>query len=251
VIEAVVFDVGGVLLLPSGDRIASVLGDALGLDLDPGACRDGWTRALAAIEIDVYHGREPVVLDDAFLEVARRMLTMLGRESATSLLESRWMEKAGVPQPQREAAAALIRRANRERRSLWSDHVTDGREALDRLASLGVRLAAVSNSDGRVERELEEDGLADTFEVIVDSSVVGAWKPDPRIFGFCLDEMGVEPDQCLYIGDTLTFDVAGAVGAGLQPCHFDRLDLYGPPPAGLLRVTSLAELPGVVSSRAA
>src|SRR5439155_23978472 len=88
VIEAVVFDVGGVLLLPSGDRIASVLGDALGLDLDPGACRDGWTRALAAIEIDVYHGREPVVLDDAFLEVARRMLTMLGRESATSLLES-------------------------------------------------------------------------------------------------------------------------------------------------------------------
>src|SRR5207245_9422584 len=112
----------------------------------------------------------------------------------------------------------------------------------DHLGDMGLRLAAVSNSDGRVEQELAEDGLADAFEVIIDSSVVGVWKPDPRIFGFCLEAMDVEAHECLYVGDTLTFDVSGAVAAGLAPCHFDRLGLYGEPSPDLLRITGLAHL---------
>jgi putative hydrolase of the HAD superfamily len=96
----------------------------------------------------------------------------------------------------------------------------------------------VSNSDGTVEAELRRLGVcyaANGTEapkavgvpvgIVVDSAVVGVAKPDPAIFRIALDALGLPGDgTVLHVGDSLRFDVGGALAAGLQPVH---LDPYG------------------------
>ena len=60
---------------------------------------------------------------------------------------------------------------------------------------------------------------------VVDSTVVGIWKPDPRIFEIALVATASAPGRSMYVGDTVTLDVAGARAAGMHPVHFDPYDL--------------------------
>jgi putative hydrolase of the HAD superfamily len=76
--------------------------------------------------------------------------------------------------------------------------------------------------------------------VVVDSDVVGVEKPDPAIFGTALDALGLPPRGCIYVGDTVHFDVNGARAAGLLPVH---LDPYGwCPDTDHAHIGSLTEL---------
>jgi putative hydrolase of the HAD superfamily len=78
--------------------------------------------------------------------------------------------------------------------------------------------------------------------VILDSAVVGVAKPDPGIFRIALDALNVPADvSVLHVGDSLRYDVAGAVAAGLQPVHMDPYGLC-PAPGGHQHITSLTEL---------
>ncbi len=65
------------------------------------------------------------------------------------------------------------------------------------------------------------DGVAVKVAIVVDSDRVGVAKPDPRIFQFALDALDVPAGRCVYVGDTVHFDVKGARNAGLFPVHVD------------------------------
>ena len=88
---------------------------------------------------------------------------------------------------------------------------------------MGLQLAVVSNSDGTVEKQLTEYGLRSYFDAVIDSHIVGAAKPDPKIFHIALDISGAIPEHTMYIGDMYEFDVVGARAAGL---HAVLLDPY-------------------------
>jgi putative hydrolase of the HAD superfamily len=139
----------------------------------------------------------------------------------------------------------------------WAQVGTETLDGLRALAALGLPLGIVSNSDGTVQRQLLAAGLcyvptAPTEEaadgagvpvgVIVDSAVVGVAKPDPAIFRIALDALGVPASgTVLFVGDSLRYDVAGAIAAGLQPVHFDPY-AYCPAPDGHRHVSSLLGL---------
>jgi putative hydrolase of the HAD superfamily len=57
--------------------------------------------------------------------------------------------------------------------------------------------------------------------MIVDSAILGIAKPDPGIFHHVAETLGVRPERCLYVGDTVRYDVLGARAAGFHPFHFD------------------------------
>jgi putative hydrolase of the HAD superfamily len=144
--------------------------------------------------------------------------------------------------------------------------------ALRDIAALGIPLAVVSNSDGSVQAELRrlgvcyaDDGQAEPaggirvpaegirvpaegirVEVVLDSAVVGVAKPDPEIFRVALGRLGVPAGQeVLHVGDSLRYDVAGALAAGIRPVHLDPYG-YCPAPAGHTHITSLADIPELV-----
>src|SRR5581483_7387899 len=78
------------------------------------------------------------------------------------------------------------------------------------------RLGVVSNFYGNLDRILEEAGMKGTVEVIVDSSRVGIFKPDPRIFQCALRELGANPSDTAMIGDSLEKDCGPARSLGLR-----------------------------------
>ena len=92
------------------------------------------------------------------------------------------------------------------------------------LAASGARVAVLSNSEGGLAELLAEIGIADAFELIVDSTRVGLAKPDPRIFELVLAHVGVAAADaaCVHIGDSWAADVVGALGVGWRAVWFGR-----------------------------
>lgn len=109
-------------------------------------------------------------------------------------------------------------------RRLWSRVLPGVPHALERLRTLGLRLVVVSNSDGSIERGLVEMGLAPYFDGVVDSTVVGFEKPDPRIFERALDLSRSAPARTAHVGDIYSVDVRGARAAGLHGVLLDPYD---------------------------
>lgn len=60
-------------------------------------------------------------------------------------------------------------------------------------------------------------GLTPFFDVVLISGELGYRKPHPVVFRRLIDELGVEKDQILYVGDDPEPDIIGAQKAGLQP----------------------------------
>jgi putative hydrolase of the HAD superfamily len=86
--------------------------------------------------------------------------------------------------------------------------------------------------------------------IVVDSGVVGVSKPDPRIFGLALDALGVpaaSSGTVVHVGDSLRYDVTGALAAGVRPLH---LDPYGfcPAPGGHEHLRRLDEIVPLVAN---
>ena len=100
---------------------------------------------------------------------------------------------------------------------------------LEALRNRGLKLALVSNTaspEWLLRPVLERQGLVERVDVVVLSSEVGKRKPHPAIFRRALDELGVEPDEALFVGDRLEADVLGAsrVGMGTVQALWFRAD---------------------------
>jgi REG-2-like HAD superfamily hydrolase len=100
-------------------------------------------------------------------------------------------------------------------------------EVLEELRRRGLRLAVVSNWEPDLPEVLQRAGLAGYFDAVVASALVGAAKPDPRIFRVALDAVGVRPQEAVHVGDSYEADVRGARGAGVYPVLIDRDRVFG------------------------
>lgn len=116
-----------------------------------------------------------------------------------------------------------------EARSLTRTPHAGCREALDALAAAGLRLAVLSNSDGRAAARCAAMGIADRFEFVLDSALVGAAKPDPEIFRLALDRLALPAERVVSVGDDFTNDVACPKSLGMAAVYCNA---RVPPPAG-------------------
>jgi len=110
---------------------------------------------------------------------------------------------------------------------LWSCVIPGVPEALASLRTAGVKLAAVSNSDGTVEGILIRQNLRSYFTAVYDSRIVGFEKPDPRIFHWALKDLDADPEHTLHVGDLYDIDVKGARAAGLHSALIDPFNDWG------------------------
>ena len=90
---------------------------------------------------------------------------------------------------------------------------------LDSLRSRGIKTGLVANSwpdPARLLRaDVESFGLTEQFDVIVFSEEVGFRKPQPEIFLHALAQLGVDPENAMFVGDRLDTDVQGAAQVGM------------------------------------
>jgi putative hydrolase of the HAD superfamily len=122
--------------------------------------------------------------------------------------------------PPRSAAtdSALAElRVYHDTHNLWEEVPEDVPAALARFRSLGLQLVVVSNANGTVRAKLGRLGLAEFFDVILDSQEEGVEKPDPRLFERALVRSGAAREETLHAGDLYEVDVVGARAAGIAP----------------------------------
>jgi putative hydrolase of the HAD superfamily len=91
--------------------------------------------------------------------------------------------------------------------------------AIETLAELrargyGVGLITVCSED--VPDVWDETPFADLFDATVFSCSVGLRKPDPRIYRLACDQLGVEPDEAIFVGDGANDELAGAERVGMH-----------------------------------
>ena len=99
-------------------------------------------------------------------------------------------------------------------------------EWIDQLRSAGTRLAMLSN----MPRELGEALKARTerlnrFDFVTLSYEVRSVKPEPAIYEHCLEGLGLEPEQILFLDDKMA-NIQGAELLGIRAIQFlDRDDV--------------------------
>jgi len=109
----------------------------------------------------------------------------------------------------------------------WLGHLGDlfsgAREVLDALhgqCSLGL----ITNGYGIVQRaRMDIHALDRFFDVVVISGEIGVAKPDARFFAEGFNQLAEVPNPAdvLVVGDSLTSDMAGAIGSGLATCWYN------------------------------
>lgn len=88
----------------------------------------------------------------------------------------------------------------------------------------GGRTAFLSNSGPEVMARLRRDRRIDhLFDAVVISCEVGLSKPDPHIYRYCLDRLGLGPPQVLFVDDRAD-NIEGAARIGLRTLHFEGPD---------------------------
>ena len=140
-----------------------------------------------------------------------------------------YVEALGIRETDRRRVLEVLRDLwNDPSADLWRQVIAESVRGLRSLAELDLPLGIVSNSDGTVEERLQRleicqvgPGSATEVVAVVDSTVIGVAKPDPRAFAPAIAALGLPANEVAFVGDSVCFDVLGSERAGLQPIHLD------------------------------
>lgn len=99
--------------------------------------------------------------------------------------------------------------------------IEGAREIVDRLYGK-VKLYIVTNGIERVQRRRYElSGFSKLFDGIFISEEIGVNKPDPRFFEYVAEHIeGFDKESALVVGDSLSSDIKGGAGFGLDTAWF-------------------------------
>ena len=122
------------------------------------------------------------------------------------------------------------------------------REALEAV-SKNCQVVVLSNADDRfLEPVLER--LDFPFAAALSSEGARCYKPNPELFLTLLRQMGLRPEEAIYVGDRQYEDVQGAGQVGMGTVWINRTGTEPDPNlrAPDYRIASLLELPALIES---
>jgi len=88
------------------------------------------------------------------------------------------------------------------------------------------KTAVLSNaSRGRLKEIIGAEEVARCFDVIVESGSLGFAKPDPEIYEYTADQLGVRFDECVFTDDKEEYCQA-ARAVGMQTITYQSFDQF-------------------------
>ena len=91
----------------------------------------------------------------------------------------------------------------------------DALPTLEELRRRGHLLGMISVCTQDVPQVWDDTPLGGKFDASVFSCDVGVSKPDPRIYEIACERLGVEPSECLFVGDGANDELPGAERVGM------------------------------------
>ena len=113
-------------------------------------------------------------------------------------------------------------------------------------------MVLVTNFYGNMPVVLEEFGLTNYFNSIIESSVVGLRKPDPSLFALGVKALGVEADEIVVIGDSYRKDIYPSSTLGCRTVWLKKVcweeESIAEGHASTATIESLAQLPDIINT---
>lgn len=124
----------------------------------------------------------------------------------------------------------------RVRMSIFMNCLVPRSDTLDTLKAIkaaGLKLGLISDCGLETPMGWPETPFAPLFDHCVFSARAGVVKPHPKLYAEVCDKLGVEPSQCLYVGDGGSREMTGAREAGMHPVlinvgYESHLDVHRP-----------------------
>jgi putative hydrolase of the HAD superfamily len=91
---------------------------------------------------------------------------------------------------------------------------------LGTLRGRGVRLGLMSACSEEVPAVWPETAFAGLFDAEVFSAACGLMKPDAEIYHHTAEALGVDPGECIFVGDGANDELGGAARVGMTPVLF-------------------------------
>src|SRR5688500_9582525 len=186
--KAVVFDLYETLVTQSGTVVprAGALGESLGLDAT--AYRREWKQLRPRVL------RGELTFAEALTQIGTRLCAAIPVDRVQHACDERIRANTKVFQTIDPDVLALTRD----------------------LRSQGLRLATISNCMAEDVVAWPTSALAPQFLCAVFSFAVGVVKPDAGIYLNAVEQLGVTPEDALYVGDGGDDELGGAERAGLR-----------------------------------
>ena len=190
--KAVVFDLFGTLLSPFDDKgwADTRIRMAACVELDPETFDREWTGYMKRLR---YSGAFPSIREEIrhLCERNDGSPSEEGLDEATKLRHE-FTRGSLVPRPGAKAT-------------------------LERLKEMGLLTGLISDCSTEVPEMWKEIPFHSLIDVIIFSCDTGFTKPDARIYRIAIEKLGVEPGQCLYVGDGFSDELTGARDFGMRP----------------------------------
>lgn len=159
-------------------------------------------------------------IEDAWIRVIERLNRRVETsENLNWSLASSWTElltELDVGQSVTEMAKVWSEEYLGSSRMVFSQDMI---ELCEDLRDRGYQLGVVSNHDERLSELFRLFGILDLFDVII--SGTPQKKPAAMPFHLALEDLEVDPNDAIYIGESFAIDVVGAQRAGLKAVLYD------------------------------
>jgi len=89
-------------------------------------------------------------------------------------------------------------------------------DILKKLRGLGYKIGLITNCSAEVPRLWKNTEFLHFFDITIFSASVGLKKPDPKIYNLACEQLGVNPNECIYFGDGDSNELSGASQLGMD-----------------------------------
>lgn len=127
-----------------------------------------------------------------------------------------------------DGASELIGVSRTEIESITSMSHVRNEQLLDEVRRLRstYKTALLSNIGKDVMNDLfTEQEFQELFDVVVLSSDIGMVKPNPEIYEYTANKLGIVPSECVMVDDLIT-NVSGAISIGMAGVQYISLKQY-------------------------
>jgi len=194
----------------------------------------GLTDGVSAVVFDFFGTLTPDTPDEVWLDQASRVAAVIGVDGQTfrTVLHESFPERAtgamgDLPHTMQALAHRLgvqltaerlkvtcrvRRRAQRELFALRQDALP----VIHCLQAMGLKIGVLSDCTTELPEAWPELPVSAVVDAAVFSCIVGILKPDPRLFAQVSADLGVDPADCLYVGDGGGRELSGARAVGMR-----------------------------------
>lgn len=88
---------------------------------------------------------------------------------------------------------------------------------LKELRSRGIKTGVITNGPSILQHtKMEQSGLIPYCDIVVVSGDLPFAKPQPEIFAYTAEKLGLKTEDCIYVGDHPVNDIEGALSSGMK-----------------------------------